>query len=300
MTRTNPLPCSGQTEKSESLFLLGGYHVNRYVQSPLSPHGNDEYFFVAQRGWRRNHSRESRWLRPADYTCGMLTQAHVDIAVTRAITYLQGVRHPHALMFMTVLHRRFGIEEFADAGERYDAVLPEYPDKAAVLRVFRRAFDADNPLVPDDWEHVTIPTDRLLITALYCDRLGLPPTFVEALRAAVSQGGYGVTHAILAWTWVQENGCKLELPEGFLEEMFSGAAAMIDEDPTSIDDVKLEAAAFLCMARQSARVNLEFVKRVIAYQNGDGGWGAVNDSNWHATILALMIVLHVSVPGFWR
>lgn len=230
----------------------------------------------------------------------MLTQDQVDVAVAKAIEYLKGARHPHALMFMTVLHRRFGIEEFADAGERYDAVLPEHPEQAPVLRVFRRAFDADNPLVPDDWEHVTVPTDRLLITALYCDRLGLPATFAEALRTAVSQGGYGVTHAILAWVWTRENGCKLDLPAGFLDEMFGSAAAMIDRDPTSIDDVKLEAAAFLCLARQSARVNLAFVRHVVGYQNGDGGWGAVNDSNWHATILALMIILHVSVPGLWR
>ena len=230
----------------------------------------------------------------------MLTQDQVDSSIRNAIAYLQEVRHPHALMFMTVLHRRFGIEEFADAGERYDAVLPEHPDKAPVLRVFRRAFDADNPLVPEDWDHVTIPTDRLLIAALYCDRLGLPPSFADALRRAVSQGGYGVTHAILAWVWIQENGCKLELPAGFLEEMFGTAAAMIDADPTSIDDVKLEAAAFLCLARQSARVDLTFVRHVIGYQNPDGGWGAVDDSNWHATILGLMIVLHIQLPGFWR
>ena len=228
----------------------------------------------------------------------MLTHAAVQQSIVNAINYLQKATHPHALMFMTILHRRFGIKEFADAGERYDAVLPQQPpEDIPVLRVFRRIFDANNPIVPEDWDHVIIPTDRLIISALYCDRLGLPPEFADAMQRAVSQGGYGLTHAVLAWAWIQDNNYKLELPEGLLEEMFSGAAAMIDEDPTSVNDVKLEAGAFLCMARQSARVNLEFVERVVRFQNPDGGWGAINDSNWHATILALMIVLHVRFPN---
>ncbi|MDX1562244.1 MAG: hypothetical protein R3305_04930, partial [Gammaproteobacteria bacterium] len=207
----------------------------------------------------------------------------------------QQAREPHALLFMTILHRRFGIDEFADAGARYDQVLPEHPERAPVLRVFRRVFDAENPVVPEDWDHVTIPTDQLLVTALYCDRLGLPESFAEGLERAVSQGGYGLTHAVLAWAWAKENGTDLVLSDEFLEKMYGGAAGIIDADPTSVDDVKLEAGAFLCIARQSERVNLEFVQRVLMYQNEDGGWGAANDSNWHATILALMIVMHVRI-----
>ncbi|HUF71900.1 MAG TPA: hypothetical protein VMR74_03260 [Gammaproteobacteria bacterium] len=227
----------------------------------------------------------------------MLTPADVDTTIGSAIAYLQKVRHPHALMFMTILHRLYGIEEFADAGKRYDEVLPEQPpDKIPVLRVFRRIFDADNPLIPDDWDHVKIPTDRLIISALYCDRLGLPDSYAEALQRAVSQGGYGRTHAVLAWAWIQDNQYDLEVPDGFLEEMFSSTVAIINDDPTSVDDLKLEAGAFLCMARQAWRVDLGFVRRVIAFQNEDGGWGAKDDSNWHATILALMIVLHVKFP----
>ena len=227
----------------------------------------------------------------------MLTHPAVSASITGAVNYLQQATHPHALMFMTILHRRFRIKEFADAGQRYDAVLPEQPpDQQPVLRVFRRIFDADNPIVPEDWDHVIIPTDRLIISALYCDRLGLPPEFADAMQRAVSQGGYGLTHAVLAWAWIQDNNYRLDLPPALLEQMFSGAAAMIDEDPTSVNDVKLEAGAFLCMARQSSRVNLEFVERVVRFQNPDGGWGAINDSNWHATILALMIVLHVRFP----
>jgi hypothetical protein len=207
------------------------------------------------------------------------------------------VREPHALLFMGVMHRRFGIEQFADALERYDDVLTEHPDRAPALRVFRRMFDADNPLQPDDWDHVTTPTDRLLVSALYCDRLGLPPSFAEVLGKGIEEGGYAATHALLAWVWVQENGCELAVPEGFVDRMYAAVAAIIDDDPTVANDLKLEAGAFLCLARQSARVDLGFVRRVISFQNADGGWGPPDASNWHATILALLIVLHVRLQG---
>jgi hypothetical protein len=234
----------------------------------------------------------------------MLTQEILGKTVANAIAFLKGTREPHALMFISILHRRFGIEEFADALKLYDQALTQHPERAPVLRVFRRVFDANNPLQPDDWDHVTIESDRLLVSALYCDRLDLPLSFADALSRAVGQGAYAATHALLAWIWSQENGCKLALPDGFLDQMYGTVAALIDTDPTTISDLKLEAAAFLCLARQSARVDLGFVQRVVAIQNEDGGWGTPaegagnpDESSWHSSILALMILLHVRFPG---
>ena len=84
----------------------------------------------------------------------MLTEAELKATIANAIAFLQRAREPHALLFMGLIHRRFGIQEFADATARYDAVLPEHPDRAPVLRVFRRMFDANNPIVLEDWELV--------------------------------------------------------------------------------------------------------------------------------------------------
>ena len=233
----------------------------------------------------------------------MLTETDLQTKVDRAIRFLERTREPHALLFLDILHRRFGIEAFADSLARYDEVLTERPDEAPLLRVFRRIADANNPIDPDDWDHVKLPKDRLLVSALYCDRLGLPATFADALGMAASQGGYALTHALLAWIWVQENGCKLVLPEGFVDRMIGANAAIINEDPLTINDLKLEAAAFLCMARESRRIHLGFVQRVVAIQNDDGGWGKPDEgagdpteSSWHSTILALMLLLHVSFP----
>jgi len=235
----------------------------------------------------------------------MLTEARVRTAVANAIRFINRTREPYALLFLNVMHRRFGVPEFADALQRYDQVLAERPAEAPLLRVLRRIGDANNPLRPDDWDHVRIPTDRLLVSALYCDRLGLPPSFGEALMKAVREGGYPATHALLAWIWVQDNRCALELPDGFVEEMYRTVAAIVDDRPTIVNDLKLEAAAFLCLARQGSRVDPRFIERVVAIQNPDGGWGkpdnpdpaAPDASSWHSTILALLLLLHVHFPG---
>lgn len=231
----------------------------------------------------------------------MLTEETVRTAVANAIEFINRTREPYALLFLDIMYRRFKVPQFADALPRYDEVLAERPKEAPLLRVLRRIADANNPLQPDDWDHVQIHTDRILVTALYCDRLGLPPSFGEALEKAVKAGGYHLTHALLAWLWIRDNRCKPAVPDGFEEELYRSVAAIIDDRPAMVNDLMLEAAAFLCLARQGSRVAPGFVRHVVAIQNPDGGWGRPDDvglgkpdeSSWHSTILALLLLLHL-------
>ena len=205
---------------------------------------------------------------------------------------------------MGMMHRLFGVPEFADALERYDEVTAERPKEAPLLRVLRRLNAADNPLQPDDWDHVVIPTDRVLSTALYADRLGFPPSFPEVLEQGVNAGGYAATHVLLAWIWLRDNGSQLAVRDGFVEDLYGANAAILEDRPTLVNDLKLEAAAFLCMARQGKRVDPRFVRHVVSIQRADGGWGKLNtpnpanpdESSWHSTILALLLLLHVEFP----
>jgi hypothetical protein len=235
----------------------------------------------------------------------MLTQQAVRNTIANAIRFFEESSEPHALLWLNVMYRRFGIEAFADALQRFDAELKERPEEAPVLRVLRRIADADNPVREKDWEHVSKYTDRMLVAALYCDRIALPASFPEVLHKAVQQGGYFLTHALLTYVWVQENGGELTLPDGFIDDMHRRVAEIIDDSPGTVDDLKLEAAAFLCLARQASRVDLRFVQRVAAIQNNDGGWGQPetvdpenpDHSSWHSTILALLLLLHVDFPA---
>jgi hypothetical protein len=235
----------------------------------------------------------------------MLTEASVRTAVANGIDFIHRTREPYGLLFLNLMHRRFGVPQFADALKRYDEVIAERPNEAPLLRVLRRIADANNPVRPEDWDHVQIHGDRMLVSALYCDRLGLPPAFAEVLEKAIRAGGYHATHALLAWIWMQDNRCQLAVPDGFVEEMYRAVASILETNPTMVNDLKLEAAAFLSLARQGKRVNPGFVRQVVSIQRADGGWGKPDTpdpanpdgSSWHSTILALLLLLHVEFPA---
>jgi hypothetical protein len=237
----------------------------------------------------------------------LLKQPEPDLetAIAKAIDFLEDKREPYALLWLDVIYRRFGITEFANSLQLYDQVLTEQPEQLSLLRVFRRIADYDNPLQTEDLKAVSLPSDIIIVHALYCNRTerGLPVYYPKMLDREAGEGGYHLTHVLLAWIWVQENGCELALPDGFIDEVYSANAEIINSDPTTVDDLKLEAAAFLYLAGQGDLVDDSFIERVIASQNGDGSWGhPSNDQeaeylHWHSTILGLMLLLHVEFPA---
>jgi hypothetical protein len=218
-------------------------------------------------------------------------------AITKATDYLEETDEPYALLWLNVMYRRFGIEEFANALQRYDQQLPEQPTQWSILNVFRRIAVYDNPMQAEVLDSVVIPTDRIIAYALYCDRFGLPSDYVETVEDAVREGGYYLTHVLLACIWIQENGCEEALPDGFIDNVYRATAVIVNANPMIVDDLTLEAAAFLYLAGQGERVTPSFVNRVIASQNADGGWGEAPEgqsgSYWHSTILGLLLLLHV-------
>ncbi len=222
-------------------------------------------------------------------------------AVANAIDFFKESREPYALLWHDVLHRRFGIVAFADALQRYDQMMAVHPEQAPLLRVFRRIADYGNPLQLGDLEAVSVDIDRLTVPALYCDRLGLPSNYSAMLDEAVRTGRYMLTHALLACIWIQENDREIPLSAESIENIYHANAALINVTDPVVDDLELEAAAFLCLAGQSALVDHAFVDRVIAVQNYDGGWLPSSDtpgnSPWHATVLGLLLLLHVEYPS---
>jgi hypothetical protein len=221
-------------------------------------------------------------------------QTNYSIPVANAIKFLGQSQEPEAMLWLDVMFRRFGIEEFANSLQQFDQLIYLYPSKLPELRLFRRIADYNNPISAYDLKRVKIDLDRITLPALYCDRLDLPSDYLKVLEERVSRGGYQLTHVLLAWIWIQENGCEPELPDDFIEDLYHANAALIDTDPI-VTDLELEAAAFLCLAGQSELVDDSFLEQVIASQDADGGWGS--DRRWHTTILGLLYLLHVEFPS---
>ena len=226
----------------------------------------------------------------------MQTAEKFHSAAANAINFFEDCREPLALLWLDVMHRRFGTQQFATALQRFDRVLTEQPKELARLRVFRRMADYNNPLQPEDWEALTQPSDRLLVSALYCDRLGLPASFADWLDKAAKLGGYYLPHVLLTLVWVKENGVELALPDGFIDDIYAANAAICNNNPMEVSDLKLEAGAFLCLAGQGPMVDARFIESIVLAQNDDGGWGprdAQGNSDWHASILGLLLLLHL-------
>jgi hypothetical protein len=121
---------------------------------------------------------------------------------------------------------------------------------------------------------------------------------MSQLNNAANSGGYLLTHALLATIWLQEN--NYQLPTDFTEPLYTANAALIGDD-TVVTDLEIEAAAFLYMTGHGAMVDTAFVQRVVAAQNLDGGWsyssGTPDGSYWHASVLGLILLLHVEFPA---
>ena len=221
-------------------------------------------------------------------------------ALQRAINFFEGSREPYALLWLDVMHRHFGIAEFADALQRYDQEITTRTDEAPLLRVFRRIADHDNQLQDGDLQAVSVDVDRITVPALYCDQLGLTDNYPAMLEGAAVQGGYLLTHALLACVWLKENGFGVPLSAFFIQDMYRATAALIGNDPV-VTDLELEAAAFLYLVGQGALVDNAFVDRVIAVQNYDGGWllssNTPGKSDWHPTILGLFLLLQREYPA---
>lgn len=219
----------------------------------------------------------------------------LDTAVARAIAFLTDSHEPQALLWLELMHRRFGVTAFAGSLERFDELLELQPQEAARLRLFRRIADPGTELQFADLEAVSHPSDRIIVSALHSDRLDLPESYADLLDRAVGAGGYYCTHALLAWVWIREFGGRLRVAAGFPDALFDANAAIANADKGIVTDLKLEAAAFLHLAEEGARVDSALIETVFRTQNEDGGWGATRvdpgRSDWHGTVLALLLLL---------
>ncbi len=248
--------------------------------------------------------------QPTNISTAQPTDPALQQAVKNAITYLKQTQDPMGLLMINVLYRQFNITEFNDSLQRYDQVLAANPEP--INRIFRRIADYNTSAVQlEDFNSVTDQLDRITVPALYSDRMALPDNYLSQLTDAMDSGAiyaqnrinsgcYLLTHVLLATIWMQNNHCSLQLPEDFTNALYQDNAALIG-DGSYVDDIQLEAAAFLYQAGQGNMVSDAFVQNVIAAQFTDGGWAISQDTpgntNWHPSVLALMILLYVEYPA---
>jgi hypothetical protein len=216
-------------------------------------------------------------------------------SIEKAIDFLELTDEPHALLWLDVIYRRFGIQEFANCSQRYDDILTQLTGEQLQLHVFRRIIDYNNSIQKRDLERF-VGIDGIVVPALYCDRFELPDNYAASLEENMSFGEYELTHVLLAVVWMKDNSCKIPLSDNVVKNLYHANSILIDNN-NIVEDLELEAAVFLYLAGQGNLVNPDFIEQVIRAQNVDGGWsisGSSQDSDWHPTVLGLLLLLHAS------
>lgn len=207
---------------------------------------------------------------------------------------------PSWLSLFGYLYRRYGVEARLASGAPAHALRGGVA-RPEVYAIYRRIDDPDARV--DKAAIAALPTaiDRITASALHCDRIPLPPDWVEILARASRAGAYALTHAVLATEWTVENGCRtrqevtaLHAEQVRLLEQLVEARATLPARYAAATDLWIEAVAMLDYAGAGDRVRDAWIDDLLAQQRADGGWPRqprAARSDPHATALALWVVL---------
>lgn len=206
---------------------------------------------------------------------------------------------PLSLMLLDFIQRRFDLDP-AFAYENAFYRLPT-PEEKETVALYRRLIDAgaETPRLPEG-SPVFVRTDLM---ALYCRAGDCPKDFAARLREQLKEGGYGATHAALAYQWMKEAGCGACLEnEPDLREAIVKSLAQLIEETRYANDVTLEAMCYLHYLGAGERIPEMWKEIVRKAQSGDGGFSAKANSHpfeadEHATLLALWLMLEWRRPN---
>ena len=212
---------------------------------------------------------------------------------------------PSWLSLFGYMHRRFGVDARLASGAPAAAVRDGVA-RPEVYAIYRRIDDPDAQV--DKAAIAALPTaiDRITASALHCDRIPLPPDWVEILAKASRAGAYALTHAVLATEWTVENGCRsrqdvaaLHAEQVRLLEQLVDQRASLAGRYDAATDLWIEAMAMLDYSGAGDRIRAAWIDDLLAQQRSDGGWPRhpnANRSDPHATTLALWVVLAQRQP----
>lgn len=132
---------------------------------------------------------------------------------------------------------------------------------------------------------------------MYCDLYGLPQDFFPGVHRLARQGGYALTHAMLALVMVRGNKCtydKTAYRQELLGEIEMLRAMLQNISVTS--DLGIESVLMLQLSRKSpemagepSHVNPQWIDQILAAQSPDGSWY----QNDHTTVIALWLLLEL-------
>ena len=200
------------------------------------------------------------------------------------------------------IYRRWGVEPLASFGAAASAAASRLPpsgsgvptEEQALARLVdpaRRVPPAGAASLPD--------TSRVMVSGLYCDVRPLTTDDLSAWERELSAGGYGPTHVLLAWFFMEDLGCDDARAAALAEEAIDLVAAELGTRASTsplewaVDDLSVEQIVVLAEAGRADLVGSGWVDAIVAAQRDDGRWqwggplAEPDPFDWHATALAV-------------
>lgn len=210
---------------------------------------------------------------------------------------------PSWLSLFGYMHRRFGVDarlaSGAPAHELRDGIA-----RPEVWAIYRRIDDPGAQVDKGAIAALPSPIDRITASALHCDRIPLPPDWVQILARASRAGAAALPHAVLATEWTVENGCRSRQDVAALHgEQVRLLEQLIEQRNANqykaATDLWIEAMAMLDYTGAGDRIRPEWIDDMLSQQRPDGGWPRqprATASDPHASALALWVVLAQRQP----
>jgi hypothetical protein len=230
----------------------------------------------------------------------------VDNAISRAIAWLSESLsddwRADAAALLGFLDRKFtvpGLSELAEtARHQFDPCAAE--GQGFPTTYFRLIEPGKFPK-PEEIHAIPGLTGRVVAQALHCDWLPLDAEFWPALENMARHGGYGLTHAMLASRWIEENGCTVTTErDKALEDNWTGQLSHLMDGKDIPTDLRAEGLAMIFYAGKGPLIGARSIEPLLGAQEPDGGWALNSDhpkSHAHATALALWVLLEFRYPN---
>lgn len=202
-------------------------------------------------------------------------------------------------LILDYLQRKFDLDMKLNAGTSPITIKTNADNYPLEIHFVERIAYPDK-LVSAKPRNVLDPMSWVTVYSANCDHTPLPKDFWTKVKQNYSQGGYEMTHILLALSFMKDNGCAVPDQAREIEREVIAAMIQLANDPATNADLRYESIAFIMLAGKYDSVNSEWIQKILSEQRPDGSWSfTLNDgkSNDHATTLALWAILEYKNPN---